>query len=1568
MAIQLRAVAAKTWRSVLRISLLLLLTTVIILAMVIGTEGGRIGLVRQGLSAWQVFSGQRIELTGLRSPGLGQWKIGRILVEDLPSTPRIELSDVDLQWQWRYAIQNRWWFKSLSIDSVRVDLGEPKQSGGENFSSIYEVWPNIPAIRLERLHVNQLRVTRPRYPDFKGELNGQAEINWGAIPARFLVSMSDAQSDSQYALQLSADAIDQFRLQGSLLAQPESDWARWINWELSEPAQANWNVKVDYSQPGFLAVDVDDWALPWKSHILKAQGQLLYDIENIKISFLPMSLTLDDQPASLEGWIEARDSELFVSLDDWTLSPFAQILDQPNLNGRVSINASWLGGWQQPRLDGRFQANGQWNEHFYGLSMTSVAGLSSLNITEGQLSLANNQFDLEGNLDWVTNEIDVDVIGTVQTDPLFRDPMPDALSELQAELTIAGRVTGNYADPLVSLTVKGGGRWRDDPIKLAASARWSGGELNLSDLYVYSQPLQLKGTLNADTASGVWQGQFDIVEWRSDILSRLNIQFPVPFTGSGYGNINLNGQGTDIGMSGDIAVQGLWQQWPVNAQIKLADISNSELRLGASSIRLDQSETTLQGSVNWSSKQIDLTLEHQDWPLASLPPWFGFWPEIMSTLDGDLTGKTRVHGLWNRPAIDTDSKFIGSWFEEPITLSLVTRADSANQWQVPVLQAQWLEGQWRYQGQFKPYDLELNGQAGLENIHVKYIPLLSREFTGSERSLPDAMDLAIDATVDLRGKLTSPALSGDVAFQGFVGDDPLDMTANIGYLDTSYVDIVQAQGTWANGQWVLDGLYDWRLNQWAMNIETDTKDTRYLVPWLQLALNQNTEMDWLNHWTGNLQGRMQLDNRTKDWLIDGDLSSSGLLYDDDYSINWRGTGRLNQALNHQISSSWGSAEVTASLISDTKTVDGRITSQWLSFEQMRFLSPQVPDYLAGLVNADIGIQGDWSNPSFQAQIASTGQFEFETPHRFNANIDVSGNANSWSINQSVLEIPNALQLALSGEGEGLAGQLLLEGILPDTRYWIANDEIGPGESAFKLDIDGDFLNPNLNGQWEWRAQTWPITLKSNLSTLDEQYRLETTLRSNQQTRMSASMLLGQTPWLGLLQSWRSTPFELNSEFNTPMSVLDPFFADQPDIAISGDVSGRLNLSGTLISPNWQGDILWSSGTFEHAAYGSLLSDVNFMLSGVGRQLNINGKANDGAQGRIALTGGIDFTPQEAQPLAHNMSLSIEAENAHLLNQAQMDAALSGTLDLNGSYHDTTISGQLSVSPLTMQSDTFLWDGAPQLNIVNPNNQGQNATLTRPTYWPDGQWDVSLLANNRVNLYGQGISAELAGELELSDNLYQPVVAGRFDIVRGTYSGLGQIFTLTNGSVQIQNNQLVLDIQGEGTAQLRKDGTLESIPVVLRITGNQDALNLALSSSSAEYQDQDELLALLLFGKIVSELDFIQAIQLANVVNKLRTANSGFDIIGETRDSFNLDALVIDTQSNEEGNLTFNVSAGKYINDFLYLEVEQGVGAERDIRGSLQYQVTPNTNVELFTQSESGELESNGIELNWSWDY
>jgi len=176
----------------------------------------------------------------------------------------------------------------------------------------------------------------------------------------------------------------------------------------------------------------------------------------------------------------------------------------------------------------------------------------------------------------------------------------------------------------------------------------------------------------------------------------------------------------------------------------------------------------------------------------------------------------------------------------------------------------------------------------------------------------------------------------------------------------------------------------------------------------------------------------------------------------------------------------------------------------------------------------------------------------------------------------------------------------------------------------------------------------------------------------------------------------------------------------------------------------------------------------------------------------------------------------------------------------------------------------------------------------------------------------------------------------------------------------------LDIQGEHIARMQLQNQLQTVPIQLRITGTQDSLTLTLSSETS--LDQDELLAQLLFGKIVSDLDVIQAFQLAVVVNKLRTGDSGFDPIGATRENFALDSLVVDTETGVDGALQLNVSAGKYINDYLYLEVEQDVGADQEFRGSVQFKVTPNTNLELYTQGAGGDFDRNGVELNWSWDY
>ena len=87
----------------------------------------------------------------------------------------------------------------------------------------------------------------------------------------------------------------------------------------------------------------------------------------------------------------------------------------------------------------------------------------------------------------------------------------------------------------------------------------------------------------------------------------------------------------------------------------------------------------------------------------------------------------------------------------------------------------------------------------------------------------------------------------------------------------------------------------------------------------------------------------------------------------------------------------------------------------------------------------------------------------------------------------------------------------------------------------------------------------------------------------------------------------------------------------------------------------------------------------------------------------------------------------------------------------------------------------------------------------------------------------------------------------------------------------------------------------------------------------------------------------------------------FDFMDNTRRLIGLDQLSL-TQSEDKEN-TPSVSAGKYLKENVYLQVEKGLGSEGD-KLSVEVQVTPNISVE----SEAGRDGQGGIGLNWEWTY
>jgi translocation and assembly module TamB len=124
--------------------------------------------------------------------------------------------------------------------------------------------------------------------------------------------------------------------------------------------------------------------------------------------------------------------------------------------------------------------------------------------------------------------------------------------------------------------------------------------------------------------------------------------------------------------------------------------------------------------------------------------------------------------------------------------------------------------------------------------------------------------------------------------------------------------------------------------------------------------------------------------------------------------------------------------------------------------------------------------------------------------------------------------------------------------------------------------------------------------------------------------------------------------------------------------------------------------------------------------------------------------------------------------------------------------------------------------------------------------------------------------------------------------------------------------------------------------------------------------QDEILSRLLFGRSASNITPLQALQLADSINTL-ARGSGLDLLARTRQVLGLDQLTLKPTGKTQEKTA--LSAGKYLSEEVYLEVEQGVSPETG-KASLKWEITPNITV----QTEVGVNAEAGVGINWRWDY
>mgnify|MGYP005849121289 CR=1 FL=1 len=405
--------------------------------------------------------------------------------------------------------------------------------------------------------------------------------------------------------------------------------------------------------------------------------------------------------------------------------------------------------------------------------------------------------------------------------------------------------------------------------------------------------------------------------------------------------------------------------------------------------------------------------------------------------------------------------------------------------------------------------------------------------------------------------------------------------------------------------------------------------------------------------------------------------------------------------------------------------------------------------------------------------------------------------------------------------------------------------------------------------------------------------------------------------------------------------------------LTGTLGLDLALEGTGEYPRITGKVDLKNGSYENLRTGTLLKDMEAVLAAQTARLVVDqASATDGEGGRISAQGWIDFLPRQGMPF----QLDLFLENVKPFRSPWGSAVVGADLSLGGTFLQTSLSGALRVKSAEFRIPDRLPPDIADLKVLEINRpEGLHAPAARGA--GAGAWplllDLTLTSPGRVFLSGRGLNTEWEGEIHVQGRSAQPLVTGTLSVVKGHADFLGKRFEVKKGILFFSGStppSPAIDLQAESRTR--------EITARIHLTGPVESPKITLTSDPPF--PPDEVLGRLLFGRSASNITPFQAVQLADSLNTL-TRGGGFDFLGRTRRMLGLDQLTIKPTGRDDKDAA--LSAGKYLGEDVYIEVEQGISPETG-KATLKWELTPRITVE----TEVGVNAEAGVGINWRWEY
>ena len=333
------------------------------------------------------------------------------------------------------------------------------------------------------------------------------------------------------------------------------------------------------------------------------------------------------------------------------------------------------------------------------------------------------------------------------------------------------------------------------------------------------------------------------------------------------------------------------------------------------------------------------------------------------------------------------------------------------------------------------------------------------------------------------------------------------------------------------------------------------------------------------------------------------------------------------------------------------------------------------------------------------------------------------------------------------------------------------------------------------------------------------------------------------------------------------------------------------------------------------------------LGGGGADISATASVSTG--GRVSLSGRASLSAPFSADLAATLS------NVGVRQSGIYETTVDGRLAVSGPLRSgAALTGDLSLGPAEIRIPEGAGTGAGDIEGLVHLNEPPAVRQTRARAGlietggdgpgADYPLDLVVRAPSRIFIRGRGLDAELGGELRLSGSTSNVVTEGRFDLIRGRLDILGKRLVLSEAFAQLQ---------GDFDPFVRAVAATQSGDTTIQVIVEGPASSPSVTFTSSPDLPEDEILARLLFGRDLSQISPLQALQLANAVRVL-AGGGGEGIVGRLRQNFGLDDL--DLAAGEDG--AAGVRVGKYISDNIYTDVTVDTSGRSEI--NLNLTITP----------------------------